>query len=165
MTNKFEKEVQGVALYLEFRKPNATCQVVVTPDGFGNVEGVVPAQFFRRVISSGVTKRRWLNYGVAISQEQIDSIASGVIKFEGKEKQDETIKRFRHLSNYLESVASQGYKLVNDTPIYVEVTKEDLSAIKTGSLPNKLWTRVKSSRTALGFPETIVDEPTPTVYS
>ncbi len=164
MTNKFEKEVQGVALYLELRKPNATCQILVTPDGFGTVEGVVPAQFFRRVISSGVTKRRWLPYGIKISQEQLDLIASGAVNYDQDQTTETTINRFRQLSNYLESVASQGYKLVNDTPIYVEVTKEDLSAIKTGSMPNKLWTRVKSSRTALGFPDTIVDEPT-TVYS
>jgi hypothetical protein len=155
MTNKFELDVQGTAVYLELRKNGATAQVLITPDGFGEND-VVSSQFFRRVVTTGVSKRRWKAYSLRIDQNQRDLIREGVgLPIEGS--QEITATRVRALNDYFTSMVRNGYKLVQDKPIYVEVTKEDLEQVKQGTLPTKLWTRVKSSRTALGFPETATD--------
>lgn len=158
MTNKFELDVQGTAVYLELRKNGATAQILLTPDGFGE-NGIISSQFFRRVVTTGVSKRRWKAYGINLQQNQRDLIAEGTgLSPEGsKGSQEITATRVRALNDYFTSMVRNGYKLVQDKPIYVEVTKEDLEQVKQGTLPTKLWTRVKSSRTALGFPETATD--------
>lgn len=155
--SKHTKEVQGMALYLEFRKPLATCQVLITPDGLSTTgDGVAPAQFFRRQLTSGVTKRKWRAYTVRQVADQKETLLYE--RTLDKEIVDEqTLIRFRNLGDYFDSLIRGGYKLVNDTPIYVEITKDDLDAARQGNLPTKLWSRVKSSRSALGFPEEVTD--------
>lgn len=157
MTHKFDQEVQGVALYLEFRKPNATCQVIVTPDGFSETSGIVSAQFFRRVITTGVSKRRWKGYSLPMKNNQSLAIQAGE-KTTEQEMLELSAERFSRLHDYFGSLVRNGYKLTLGKPIYVEVTKDDLTQIKSGTLPTKLWTRIKSTRTALSFPETTIDE-------
>lgn len=157
MTHKFDQEVQGVALYLEFRKPNATCQVIVTPDGFTESTGVAQAMFYRRVITSGVSKRRWKGYPLPLQDNQRLMIEAGE-KTTEQEMLERSAERFGRLHDYFHSLVRNGYELVLGKPIYVEVSKDDLTQIKSGTLPTKLWTRVKSTRTAFGFPETPVDE-------
>lgn len=157
MTHKFDQDVQGTALYLEFRKSNATCQVIVTPDGFTESTGVAPAMFYRRVISSGVSKRRWKGYPLGLQDNQKLMIEAGEKTTEA-EMLELSAERFSRLHDYFQSLIRNGYQLVLGKPIYVEVTKDDLTQIKSGTLPTKLWTRVKSTRTAFGFPETTVDE-------
>lgn len=161
MTNKFEKEIQGIAIYLELRKPNATCQILITPDGFTTSAGVTNSQFFRRTITSGVTKRKWRAFSMQQRGTQKDDLQSGM-ETTRETALETAVTRSRSLSDYFESLVRGGYKLVNDTPIYVEVTKEDLDVVSNGNLPTKLWSRVKSSRVALGFPEETVN---PTIYT
>ena len=43
------KDVQGIALYAEFRKPGAMMQILITPDGYANNGKEVPASLWRRV--------------------------------------------------------------------------------------------------------------------
>lgn len=158
--SKHERDVQGIALYLEFRKVHSTAQVLITPDGLsGSGDGVAPAQFFRRTLSHGVTKRKWRAYTIRQVEGQKESVLyeSAV---EPTQAVEDAAKRFRNLGDYFDSLVRSGYKLVNDSPIYVEVTKEDLESARQGTLSTKLWTRVKSSRAALGFPEEVVDRPT-----
>lgn len=154
---KFDKDVQGAALYYELRKAGSTCQILITPDGFSKLgDKIVPAQFFRRVLRLEETKRKWRAYGFRITPEQKSALTYGQVMPED-EVARVTHERFKQLESYFDSLVSNGYTLAKDTPIYVEVTKEDLDSINSGSMPAKLWTRVKASRTALGFPETVVD--------
>lgn len=149
-----EKDVQGVALYLEFRRQDATAQVLITPDGLtGEGAGVTNSKFFRRVITTGVTKRKWRAYNIRFSNEtQRDAILyeRDTDQFEGIESAQ---NRYMQLGDYFDSLVRNGYKLVKDAPIYVEVTKEDLLAASKDNLNAKLWNRVKASRAAAGFPE------------
>jgi hypothetical protein len=161
--SKHERDVQGIALYLEFRKPLSTAQVLITPDGLsGSGDGVAPAQFFRRTLSNGVSKRKWRAYSIRQLAGQKDSVLyeSAVDELQANE---DASNRFRNLGDYFDSLVRSGYKLVNDAPIYVEVTKEDLDAARQGNLSTKLWTRVKSSRASLGFPEEVIDQPSSSV--
>lgn len=155
MTKRFDKDVQGVALYLEFRKPYATAQVLLTPDAFTSTGEIVHAQFFRRIITDGVQKRKWRAYGVRQTSSLREQMANGA-ELDTNEVLHQAARRYRNLDDYFASMARGGYILVNSTPIYVEITKADMDSIKTGTMPTKVWTRVKSSRAALGFPEELV---------
>ena len=153
--NKFENEVQGVALYLEFRKPYATCQVIITPDGFTKTRGVTNSVFFRRTISNGATKKKWRNYSMVNTAELRDALQYGN-EVTTSVLDDKTMNRIENLSDYFASLVRGGYKMVNDTPIYVEITKDDLEAVSAGNLPPKLWGRIKATRAFYGFPEEVI---------
>lgn len=159
MTTRFEKDVQGVALYLEFRKVGATCQIIITPDALQETGEPSFAQFFRRVISNGATKRKWQAYTLKPRRTLRSNLQAGtnVHEYMNEEVITDGQERLLQLSDYLNSLATRGYKLVKDTPIYIEVTKADMTAIRQGDLPAKMWTRVKSSRAALDFPIEIID--------
>lgn len=152
MTNKFENEIQGHALYLEFRKHYATTQVIITPDGFSKTQGVVDAVFFRRTISGGATKRKWRHYTMPNSDTLKTAIQYGH-EAESAAFIEKAQARISNLTDYFLSLRKSNFKLVNDTPIYVEVTKDDLELIKAGTMPPKMWSRIKASRASLGFPE------------
>lgn len=158
--HKFDKDVQGMALYLEFRRVGATAQVIITPDGFTTSNGVTSAVFFRRVITGGVTKRKWRAYTIRNAALFNDHLGTGTVAGSGLDKAevfDAMVSRSRNLVEYFESLTRQNYKLVQNKPIYVEVTKADLDSARSNSLPAKMWTRIKASRAALGFPEDLVD--------
>ena len=168
MTTRFDKDVQGVALYLEFRKTGSTCQIIITPEGMQTTGEASFAQFFRRVISDGATKRKWQAYTLKPQHTVRGQFGTG--EFTNDPVMREFVvgdiqQRVYNLSDYFSSLANRGYKLVKDTPIYVEVTKADMDSIRSGDLPTKLWTRVKSSRNALDFPAEVVDSATPTVVA
>jgi hypothetical protein len=158
MSNKFDKDVQGLALYLEFRKARSTCQVLVTPAGFSATSGVVPPVFFRRVLTAGVTKRKWRGYTMRFGNEGLKNFLQSGDYLTSEVLDTEVERNFKTLEDYFRSLVREGYKLVNDRPVYVEVTKDDLEQTRSNTLPAKLWLRVKSSRTALGFPDTITNE-------
>ena len=160
VSNRFDKDVQGLALYFEFRKSRSTCQVVFTPAGFTQNSGVTHPMFFRRVLTSGVTKRKWRGYAMRFSNNALSESLQYGTEVPQEVLDQEVAKNFRVLEDYFRSLTREGYKLVKDTPIYVEVTKDDLEAGRKGALSAKLWLRVKSSRNALGFPDTLTDEPT-----
>lgn len=152
-----DKDVQGLALYLEFRKPLSTCQILISPDGFDTLGKPVTSVFMRRVLTTGATKRKWRPY-VIPSNDQTKELLREGREVTSNEELDELMKfRMRGLGDYLVSIARNGYTLANDSVIYVEVSKEDLGQLSQATMPTKLWTRVKSSRIAKGFPENIID--------
>jgi len=55
------KDVQGVGVYAEFRKPGATMQIIITPDGYTTDGKEVPANLFRRVVTPASPKKQWRN--------------------------------------------------------------------------------------------------------
>jgi hypothetical protein len=150
----FEKDVQGLALYIELRRPLSTIQIVMTPEGFTPSNGVKQPIFFRRTLSSGVTKRKWRTYSIALNKVAAEALQRNS-KVDEDVLDEQMTSRLRNLKGYFESAASQGYKMMNN-PIYVEVTKEDIESANNGNLPAKLWTRIKSSKVAAGYPETVV---------
>lgn len=156
---KIDKEVQGIALYLEFRKQNSTCQVLITPDGISATDKIVPSSFFRRVINGQEKKRKWRVFPFPSGENNIvkQALTEGVIPpsmFGQVEELGQ--RRISQINDYFAQLNKAGYKLVNDTPLYIEVTKADLENVSMKEMPTKLWTRVKNARVAHKFPEEIV---------
>lgn len=152
-----EKEVQGVALYLEFRKPYQTIQVIVTPDGFDDTGRICHSRFYRRLLTKDQPKKRWKAYklsGAGMSDALIVDVS-----LTKEEVSEQVIGRVSSLYDFMRSLVRGGYKLVNDKPIYIELTKEDFTIVNSGDTPTKVINRIKASRTALGFPEPVVSVP------
>lgn len=153
-----DMEVQGAALYLEFRRTGATCQIILMPDGIDSKGEVAWSKFFRRVIRPEAPKKRWAAYGLVPSSAKRDEIARNILAgTDVLDWNDLANERLRHTSDYFDSLIRGGYLLVNDKPLYVEVSKADLDEAKTGSLSTKVWNRVKASRIAAGFPVSLTD--------
>lgn len=156
-----DNEVQGVAIYLEFRKPNATYQVVLTPDGINSQTEITYANYFSRSITYGVSKRKWRTRRLKPTHNEIiDALGSiAPLSIPDVITENDSIDRLTSngMARNFTYLAEHGYKLVKDTPIYVEVTKDDLTHIRQGNLPTKLWTRIKAVRKVLDFPEAVVN--------
>lgn len=157
-----EKEVQGQALYLEFRKNYQTIQVIITPDGFCEEGNVVKGAFFRRMLTKDQPKRRWKTYSLRAGSALLDCLGDEIVPSESAVA-ELTAQRAISLYDFMESLVRGGYKLVNDKPIYVEVSKEDFTAIRKLDTPTKVINRIKAVRTALNFPEEVVNIPTTSI--
>jgi len=153
-----DDKVQGVALYLEFRKLYSTYQVIITPDGFDDKGKIVDAVMFSRTISSGVTKRKWRTRHIG-STNTLQSHLEGLTESVNQDELTSALSsRFSRIGSYLNQAGNYGYTLVKETPIYVEVSQSDLASVRVGVMPAKLWTRIKSVRNVLDFPDTLVNE-------
>lgn len=151
-------DVQGSALYLEFRRPNSTCQIVLMPDGVNSKNEVVFAKLFRRVVRPDAPKKRWAAYNMPptrVRTERAKATILGGQDFTGWEEYAN--ERMANVADYLDSIHKGGYTLVKDAVLYVEVTKADMDEAQGNSLSTKVWNRVKASRTAAGFPTTLAD--------
>lgn len=152
------KDVQGYALYLELRRVNYTAQFVITPDGYDESGRFTPATVFRRTLHTSATKRRWRNYAIRMNNDSFAAVRTTGELSGGLLRASLTDRLAYIVDQHLYRLGiTDKFRLYNDTPIFVEVTKADLTEIKKGDLPTKLWTRIKSSRAALGFPEDVVD--------
>lgn len=149
-----ESEVQGEALFLEFRKYGSTCQVIITPDGYDQTGNFVGSTMFRRILYTHAPKRRWVAYTLPRTIEFVDGATAGTLSDNSLDVHIQN--RIRNLTDYFESLGRQGYKLVNDTSIYIEVSREDLGMAQSHDLSTKLWNRIKSCRIASGFPEEVI---------
>lgn len=156
MTKLFERETQGIALYLEFHHESGSmAQVIVTPDGIQESGATVSSVMFSRVINPSVTKKKWKSRPLQTDRDFHRSVGLAEVPFSVSEDllSHINVSRLQKVHSYIGQLANLGYKLVKDTPIYVEVSKEDLTSVRSGMLPAKLWTRVKSVRSVLDFPE------------
>jgi hypothetical protein len=155
MANK-DTDVQGAALYLELRRVGATCQIVITPDAYDSAGNVVWGRFFRRVLRPDAPKKRWQSYVLvpaALRRENLKDTLGN----EHAEWEDISNERMRLVKDYFDSLVRGKYVLVNDTPLYVEITKADIDEVAADALSTKVWNRIKATRTAAGFPATIAD--------
>lgn len=160
MNRLLEKDVQGVATYFEFRKAGTTIQIIVTPDGFTEDNSFVPATFFRRQLFSAQPKKRWKLYGLGHPGQDIAEQVGVEQDFPGMGYQiaESNVQRANRLSEYFIRLYSSGFELIGDKPLYIEISKEDLTLIRKMDTPTKIINRIKNARAAAGFPEAIVSE-------
>lgn len=153
-------EVQGSALYMEFRRAGATCQIILTPDAFNTKNEVVFSKFFRRVVRPDTPKKRWAMYGLTPVTQRRERAKAFLEAETGEDFSgwaEYADERLRHVVDYFDSLIRSGYTLVQDKVLYVEVTKADMDEASQGSLSTKVWNRIKASRIAAGFPSTLSD--------
>jgi hypothetical protein len=145
------KDVQGVAVYAEFRKPGATMQIMVTPDGYTTDNKEVKANLYRRVVTPTSPKKQWRNS--SISKNPIATLAGEPLLDANKEAF--VTERLSFSTDLFDAINNGGWQIVKE-PFLVEVSKKDLEDVMTGKTPNKMLYRINLTRNALGFPAELI---------
>lgn len=144
------KEVQGVSLYAEFRKPGAMMQIIITPDGYNTEGKQVPAALWRRVVTPATPKKQWRSSN--LSWKAITDLASEPL---ASEKRDEFAdSRLSFATQLFDGIRSGGWTLMKET-LFIETSKKDLDDVAQSKSPNKLIYRINQTRDSQGFPAEI----------
>lgn len=139
-----EKDVQGIALYAQFHKPGAMCQIIVTPDGYDESGELIPSSLYRRVVTTYSPKKQWRSSTVRTG-EVVN------IDFENADHRAWVAEqRLGFAGQLFDSILSGKWETHKD-PIFLEVSKKDLTDIRVGKTPTKLMYRINQSREALNF--------------
>ena len=139
-----EKDVQGVALYAQFHKPGAMTQLRITPDGYDESGEKVYSSLYRRVISTHSPKKQWRSSTIRSAETK---------EYDLEVSHDRAMFAERRLSfavQLFDSLLSGKWELHKE-PIYLEVSKKDLTDIRGAKTPTKLMYRINQSREALSF--------------
>jgi hypothetical protein len=154
------KSVQGVGLYAEFARFNATTQVIITPTGYNSDGDEVPMHIVRRTVTTTSPRKQWRFSTLVQPPHPILQLASeaGITIDAAKELYcDEAL---RYASSLFDQLSRGDWLIVGD-PILVEVSKTDLDAVKVAKTPTKLLYRINQCRIAQGYPADLVNETTP----
>lgn len=142
------KDVQGVAVYAEFMRPDATTQIIIVPDGYDNEGRLIGLSIVRRVITITTPKKPWkfsilepTSLGVVITDEDSDL---------------ECFQRMSIPSTLFDQIMAGGWTIVG-SPILIETSKKDMDDIGVKKTPTKMLYRINQSRIALGFPAAIIN--------
>lgn len=145
------KDVQGIALYAQFHKPGAMFQLIITPDGHAESGESVKASLYRRVVTTASPKKQWRSSYLR-SGETVN------IDFENEDHRAWVAEqRLGFAGQLFDSLLSGKWELHKD-PIFLEVSKKDLTDIRVGKTPTKLMYRLNQSREALSFETDIPNE-------
>lgn len=141
MINK-NKEVQGLAVYGEFRLNDETRQIIITPDGYTSEGVFVDMKMHRRTVSAKAPRSQWktntcpdLNdlmlpkYSPAWAQKRIEM----------------------YFGDILNKTALIGWAPVGPA-LVVEVSRKDMTDISRFATPTKIIYRIQVSRAAAGYP-------------
>jgi hypothetical protein len=149
-----EKEVQGVAVYAEWTKPNALLQVIITPDGYTEQDEFTQSHMYRRVITTDKPKQQWraspLDYDKHDEYNSILPLLDTEISSYAETRMNKTIQWF-------DKMLIGGWEIVKE-PLLVEVSKKDMGDIRLGKTPSKFMYRVDLIRKALDFPHPLKNE-------
>lgn len=146
-----DKAVQGVAIYAEFARNEATTQIIITPDGFNSEGSPVPGTIIRRTLTKDTPKKQWrLSSLWSVRAGDESDILSPERKAEYVEY------RMKYATSLFDQLNRGAWELVK-RPIMVEVSKKDNDMIKFGKAPTKMLYRIAQSRTALDFPADLVN--------
>mgnify|MGYP006099476083 CR=1 FL=1 len=150
-----DKEVQGVALYAEFRKPGATMQLIVTPDGYNEEGKDVPAHIYRRVVTPHTPKKQWRSSSLRITSKMTYCKESRN-PLPDADKNRVAEKRFAMAEQLFDSLLFEtGGWSIQSQPLFIETSKKDMTDIRQGKTPNKMLYRINQTRKAQGFPESV----------
>jgi hypothetical protein len=140
-----EKDVQGIALYAQFHKPGAMTQLLITPDGYEESGDKVFASLYRRIVTPSSPKKQWRSSIIRTREPD------GGLDFENSEDRAKFAEtRLNFAVQLFDSLLSGKWELHKE-PIYLEVSKKDLTDIKVAKTPTKLIYRINQSREALSF--------------
>lgn len=139
-----EKDVQGIALYAQFHKPGAMTQLLITPDGYDEIGEKVYASLYRRIVTTTSPKKQWRSS--AIRSADVEGYDFEVSHDRARFAE----KRLSFAVQLFDSLLSGKWELHKE-PIYLEVSKKDLTDIKVARTPSKLIYRINQSREALNF--------------
>lgn len=140
------KAVQGIAVYAEFARNNATTQIIITPDGYGTSDKLIRMNIVRRTVTKDNPRKQWRF-----------SMISDARSASPADKVSYADDRMQYASTLFDQLLAGGWKMVAK-PILLEASKIDLDAVRNGKTPTKMIYRINQSRSASGYPAEIVNE-------
>lgn len=161
MTLDASKPVQGIAVYGEFVRSNATTQIIVTPDGFDVDGNNVGMCIVRRTITSDNPRKQWKFSFLSDADAIPARVAAGTVLSIDDAKEAYCDERMRYASTLFDQIMRGDWLLVKE-PVLVEVSKIDLGDVRKAKTPTKLIYRIGQCRTALGFPADLINATVPT---
>jgi hypothetical protein len=159
------KAVQGVAVYAEFVRSNATTQIIITPRGFTEKDDMTPAHVVRRTVTSENPRKQWRfssllsETGAALPPQPIGSEYAMSEWMEARAD-----FQMRHAQTLFDQLVRGAWTLVGE-PLLIEASKEDLGLIVAGKAPTKMLYRIGLCRTANGYPADLVNDTVPVLVS
>jgi hypothetical protein len=119
-------------------------QLLITPDGYEESGDKVLASLYRRIVTESTPKKQWRS-------SIIRSTDVGDYDFENTDDRAKFAeKRLNFAVQLFDSLLSGKWELHKE-PIYLEVSKKDLTDIRTAKTPTKLMYRINQSREAMGY--------------
>lgn len=152
-------EVVGRALYLEAERTSGTThyvtQILITPEVVLSTEVTANMAMYRRRISTVEPRKTWRHYSSPTNAKRAhEGRALALPDLLVAAVSDDMLNFVRStLTTLIEP--GNGYRLVKQ-PIVVEVTRADITDVRLGKTPYKIFGRVWKSRKKLGFPESFL---------
>lgn len=139
------------SLYLEFRRENHTAQVILTPPTNNPVSGKFEsAHVLNRQISDANPRRPWKFY----TSDNPSDLGLAATMEDGAKR---SLPIVNELSSFFSGFYAGGWALYQ-TPLVIEMSQDDLTAIASKETPNALIRRVIRARTEAGFSDSLWDE-------
>jgi len=138
------KDVQGIAVYAEWKKPEALTQIFFTPDGYSTDGTLLRAQMYRRTITTENPRKQWRSSTLWDSKwdEDLAELDTDEVA-----KRNYAGKRLQQVDTYFNRLISGGWVL-NGEPLLIEVSKKDIDDMSKDKTPNKFLYRVDLSKKA-----------------
>jgi len=148
------RDSAGKALYLEFRKPGYTYQMVIAPSVVGLDGRATRLTTMSRRMNTVQARKNW---GFASSFQAPNAIDPDTNLFISKD--DEQAKEIgasalNFVTSTLSNLFHKEYKLFKN-PIAVEISYEEIQSLQANKTPASLIRRIQRNRVAQGFGEEI----------
>lgn len=140
------KAVQGIAVYAEFARNNATTQIIITPDGYGPSDKIVRMNIVRRTVTKDNPRKQW-RFAMVPDARSVSPA----------NKTEYADDRMQYAATLFDQLIAGDWKMVGK-PILLETSKDDLEAVRNSKTPTKMIYRINQSRSAMGYPSEIVNE-------
>lgn len=160
-TKKSPKDTAGMALYLEFRKPDYTYQIIITQPVITANGKPHRSRVMRRGMNAFQSRKNWHfeTLGTAMP-----NITKNIVTQESEFTQqpldvakEQTAVILAGIVPTLNQLFHKEYSL-HIKPIMVEFTYEDFDTLMAKKTPNSLIRRIQRTRVAQGFGEEIVSK-------
>lgn len=147
--------VIGVAVYFELTKPNMTQQIVLMPEGTTPSGKQIPMTMYRRRLTISSPRKTWRQTVAPISmhKELIERATLGAGAASTVDSKNTLIDAAMSLVIPMFAQLKTNSWVLYKSPIFVEVTVEDLELARLGKTPHKVLSRIWKSRKAMGFPK------------
>ena len=159
MTIDIKNTLTGRALYLEFERPGQVTQILIMPEGRAADMAIVPMTTYRRRLTIAAPKKNWRQF---TSSKLLNPGAAPTTVHAAEQHRDMTRDVLSLTDSMYGSLINANWKIVK-RPLVVEVSAEDLLAVRRGNTPYKVIGRIMKTRKSWGFPDKIIPKPAATV--
>lgn len=142
----------GTSLYIEFRNPHFTTQVIIVPPVKNPVADThEPMRVLTRRISHTSPRKAWRFY---TSPARLDGLPTDNLRVATWS----AIPLIDDISSFLVGFTAGGWSIYKQ-PVAVELSTDDLADVNANSTPNALIRRILRARIEAGYEEALFASP------